>query len=92
MMSTTAKTHKRKRKMLSLEDKLKIIDRISKGERQVDLASEFGVGSSTVVDLKKNEGKIRVCCNCLSATTKERKIMRLADDEKLDESVYLWQY
>ena len=31
---------------------------MSKGERQVDLALEFGVGSSTVGDLKKNEAKI----------------------------------
>lgn len=26
----------------------------------------------------------------LSVSVKERKIMRLADDEKLDEAVYLW--
>ena len=34
---------KRKRKVLTLEDKLVILDRLSKRERQVDLALEFGL-------------------------------------------------
>ena len=97
-MSTTAPLTvkakpKRKRKVLSLEDKLLILDRMSKGERQVDLASEFGVGTSTVADLKKKEGRIRefvATMDSLSVSMKERKIMRLADDERLDEAVYLW--
>ena len=96
-MSTTAPVTvkakpKRKRKVLSLEDKLTILDRMSKGERQVNLASEFGVGTSTVADLKK-KGLIRefvATMDSLSVSVKERKIMRLADDEKLDEAVYLW--
>ena len=70
-----------------------ILDRLSKRERQVDLALEFGVGTSTVADIKKNEAKIRefvATMNSLSVSVKERKIMRLADDEKLDEAVYLW--
>ena len=96
-MSTTAPAKsqtkpKRKRKVLTLEDKLVILDRLSKRERQVDLALEFGVGTSTVADIKKNEAKIRefvATMDSLSMSVKERKIMRLADDEKLDEAVYL---
>ena len=54
---------------------------------------EFGVGSSTVADLKKNEGKIQefvATMDSLSVSTKEWKILRLVDDKKLDELVYLW--
>ena len=83
---------KRKQKVLSLEDELWIIDRISKQEHQVHLASEFWVGASTVADLKKNEGKIWDFVenmNSLSVSVKEWKIMGLADDKKLYEVVYL---
>ena len=72
-MSTTAPAKsqtkpKRKRKVLTLEDKLVILDRLSKRERQVDLALEFGVGTSTVADIKKNEANLliavmHVLCN-----------------------------
>ena len=53
LVTKTKTNPERKRKVLSLEDKLTILDHMSKGERQVDLALEFGVGLSTVADLEK---------------------------------------
>lgn len=84
---------KRKRVVLSLENKLRILDRLAKGEKAMKIASEFGMGNSTVTDLKKNESRIRSFVSLMESLlvcSKERKIMRLADDEKVDEAVYLW--
>ena len=46
---------KRKRVVLLLESKLDILDQLSK--KNLRLASEYGVGKSTVCDIKKNEEK-----------------------------------
>ena len=44
----TSMCRKRKRVVLSLENKLSILDRLAKGERPTKLASEFGIGNSTL--------------------------------------------
>ena len=75
--------------VLSLENKLSILDRLAKGEKATKVASEFGIGNSTVTDLKK-ELRIRSFVSSMESRSKERKIMRLAGDEKVDEAVYLW--
>ena len=48
-----------KRVVLSLENKLSILDRLAKGEKATKVAGEFGIGNSMVTDLKKNESRIR---------------------------------
>ena len=48
----------RKRVVLSLENKLSILDGIAKGEKATKVAGEFGIGNSMVTDLKKNESRI----------------------------------
>ena len=54
---------KRKRVVLSLEHKLSILNRLAKGKKGTKVASEFGIGNSTVTDLKK---KVCVCvCVCV---------------------------
>lgn len=45
---------KRKRVVLSLGDKVKILKRLKNGEAGTKLAVEFGVGKSTISDIKKN--------------------------------------
>jgi len=84
---------KRKRIVLSIEKKLEILDRLSKGETQVKLAQEYGIGKTTVFDLKQNENRIKMYASTmdsLSFCKKGRKIMRMAADDKLDEALYLW--
>ena len=44
-----------KRVVLSLENKLSILNRLVQGEKGTKVAREFGIGNSTVTDLKKNE-------------------------------------
>ena len=41
------------RVVLSLENKLSILDRLAKGEKATKVASEFDIGNSTVTDLKE---------------------------------------
>ena len=55
----TGSCRKRKRVVLSLENKLAILDRLEKGETKTKLAKEFSVANSTLTGLKKNESKIR---------------------------------
>ena len=55
MAASACKKHKR---VLSLENKLSMLDRLAKGEKATKVASEFGIGKSTVTDLKKNESRI----------------------------------
>ena len=90
---TNSRPVKRKRVVLSLETKLTILDRNSKGKSQVKLAREYGIGTSTVGDIIKNADKIKsfaLTIGTLSTNKKGRKVMRLAKDNQLDEAVFLW--
>ena len=51
---------KRTRVVLTLENKLAIVDRLKAGTTQKKLAEEYGIGRSTVGNLKKNEDRIRL--------------------------------
>ena len=83
---------KRKRKVLSLESKLGIVDSLSKGVSQANLAAQYGVGKSTISDIKKSEGKIRQYVAVLDnqGVSTSRKVMRLAKEDRLEEALYLW--
>ena len=92
-MATPIVNSKRKRVVLSLEKKLEVIEYLSKGFTQSEAARNFGVARSTVSDIKKSEEKLREFCTTmddLSMPTKSRKVMRQANDNALDEALYLW--
>lgn len=55
MAAASTTSRKRKRVVLSLENKICILDRLAEGERASKLATEFAIGNATVTDLKKNE-------------------------------------
>ena len=66
---------------------------MKKGESKSSLVSEYGIGKSTIGDFKKNEEKIRefvVTTESLDVSTKKHKVMTLADDDTLDQALYLW--
>ena len=46
---------KRKRIMLSIDDKKCIVSRLEKGEKAIILANEYGVGKATISDIKKSK-------------------------------------
>ena len=83
---------KRKRNALTLETKLSILDKLLEGASQSRLTSEYGVGKSTITDLKKNESKLHEFVSTAESqgVSSSRKIMRLAKDEKLEEALYIW--
>lgn len=83
---------KRKRVVLSLIDKLNIIDSLKQGEPSYKLADKYGVGRSTISDIKKNADTIlKYTCKLDSANgSKHRKMMKKAKNEVLDEVLYCW--
>ena len=78
--SSAGNSRKRKRVVLTSEQKLLILDRLKKGQSQENIASEFGVGRSTVGDIKKSEGKLRLFASSMEGmevSSKKTKVMRL---------------
>ena len=62
-------------------------------ETQGKVAIEYGVGRSTIGDIKKTQDKLKSFASTMenfAMSLKGRKVMRMADDEKLDEAVYLY--
>lgn len=49
---------KRRRTVLSIAEKADLIRRLHNGESQRQLALEYGIGTSTVSDVKKHEAEI----------------------------------
>ncbi|CAG0923593.1 unnamed protein product [Notodromas monacha] len=52
----------KKRKVFTLEDKKSIIERLQNGERQIDLASEFGIAKSTIGTMWQTRDKLLAAC------------------------------
>ena len=96
--SSSSSSGSRKRKCVvltcTLEQKLAILDASKRENCKKNLpASEYGAGRSTISDIKKSEEKLKSYASTmesLSISSKTRKVMHLADDENLDEAVYLW--
>lgn len=75
-----------KRKFLSLKGKLKAVEMKENGYSLARVAVK-----STVHDIVKQKDKLRIyVAERESEDASARKRMRLADDDDLDRSVYLW--
>lgn len=83
---------KRKRVVVSMEDKLNAIRRVEKGETLQKVADDYNVGRVTVGDWKKNKSEIEKWCSArvTGAALKERKTMRKCDYEKVSEALFIW--
>ena len=83
---------KRKRKVLSIDTKLAILESLSKGVSQAKLVEQYGVGKSTISDIKRSEQKVKEYASTLDSqgVSTSRKVMRLAKEDKLEEALYLW--
>lgn len=84
---------KRKSVFLSIADKLRVIERLEAGCSVRNAAEEFGLGLTTVKDLKKNKDKLRSFSRRFDAGSnaiKVRKTMRRLPSEAIDEAVYKW--
>lgn len=81
---------KRKRVVLSIEQKLEVIKRFERGESASKLSNEFNIGIQTVRDLKKQKSQLlSFAANYESRVTK-RKTMKSATLDDLDKSLFMW--
>ena len=67
----------RKQVVLSLENKLSILDRIAKGGKVTKVAGEFGIGNSMVTDLKKNESRIQLFASSMAGLSVCSKVLMM---------------
>ncbi|XP_023312436.1 jerky protein homolog-like [Anoplophora glabripennis] len=83
---------KRKHKTLNIEDKLQILEKLKKGESGAALAREFGVGKSTITDIKSKQDAILKYASQQDSNEgpKNRKRLKLANNMALEAALYLW--
>ena len=82
---------KRKRSILSIQDKQSILLRLEKGEKGTSLSSEYGVSKQQISVICKNKVKIMKFADSLEIDHElKRKSLKVAHDEQLDEALYAW--
>ena len=71
---------------------MKIVDMLDKSISYTVIAEKFGIGKSTVGDIKKNREKFLKFKSEMVAMgmKKKAKVMRLTYDKQLDQVVYIW--
>ena len=76
---------KRSHKTLTIEQKLELLDKIGKVSYTI-LCEEYGVGRSTITDLKKKEASLREYKRKLTDQGVKRpaKVMKQGKDEELE--------
>ena len=90
-MITCAAKPKRKRTILSIEDKVAIIKQLKSSSARV-IAERYEVAKSTILDITKNRDKI-LCFKqemCDMRMSRRAKVPKLGDDAQHDKGVYLW--
>ena len=82
---------KRKRSVLSIEDKQSIILRLEKGEKGTNLSAEYAVSKQQISDIRKNKEKImKFADNLETSEGLKRKSLKVAHDEQLDNALCAW--
>lgn len=85
-------SEKRKKVVVTMEEKLRAVNRLDSGESAKKIALELGVGKSTVGDWKKNRSEIeKWCANQVTGSgIKVRKTMQKGKHQQVEEALYLW--
>ncbi|XP_055931423.1 2-(3-amino-3-carboxypropyl)histidine synthase subunit 2-like [Argiope bruennichi] len=83
---------KRKRVVLSLKQKLEIVNRLDKGEKLTALAKEYNVGKSSVLDIKmRKDSLLKYVSSFANAENMNmRKTMKTSYNKELDQAVFEW--
>ena len=74
------------RKVISLETKIEILDRLRKGDRVVDIAESHSMNEATIRTIRTNENTIKKSAaagNTTSATSYTRKKSQLYSNSKI---------
>lgn len=84
---------KEKRKSLSIQQKIEILQKLDKGTKNHELCNEYGVSSSTISTILKNKLKIMYYYNEVEEShgdLKKKKIVSCPEFKLLDKIVYAW--
>lgn len=85
-----SQTQKRKHKTLTIKEKNEILDRLNRNESFSSLASEYGVGRSTIYDIKKNRENIQKFVSTTDCGPGKRQTLRKAENPEVEEALYMW--
>lgn len=90
-MASTVRVVKRAHKTLIIDQKLELLDQIGKKSYTV-LCEEYGIGRSTISDIKKMESSLQRYKRKMKDMGVKRpaKVMKLGKDEELETALYLW--
>lgn len=88
MASSLKKTHT----FLNVVTKLKILERLLKGKSGVSLAKIYGVGTSTISDIKTKRAQLEQFALKLNSEegTLKRKTARSTNNTALEDAMYMW--
>ena len=83
---------KRKHVTLPLSEKLKVLQRLDKGESLQKIAKELNVGVTTIKDWRKNRKDIESCTVTVEGekALKSRKTLKKPKLELLDNALWIW--
>jgi hypothetical protein len=83
---------KRKRTVLTVEQKIDICKRLKKGASITSVSKGLGVGKSTICDIRKSEDKLMEFVSKMEHTegSLKRRTVKKATDSSLDDALYLW--
>ena len=84
----------RKRKVLSIEQKLEICEMVKKGTSYDEIMKTYGIGKSTISDIKKEqefkEFVSKTAQLGIKNADKVTKVMQTGSNNELDQALYLW--
>ena len=91
-MAAAAKIKKRKRVVLPINDKLDILKLLDKSVSHTVICEKYGIGRTTVGDIKRNREKILAFKKGMldMGMTRKAKVMKLSDNIQLEKAVYIW--
>ena len=90
--SHSLKMATRKRRVITLDQKLKIIDDLRKGRSQQLVSDTYGVPKSTIDDIWKERDKVEnyVSTSDCPSVAKKKCIIRKAKFEELKKACFMW--
>lgn len=86
----SSQAQKRKHKTLTIKEKCDILDRLNSNESFSSLASEYGVGRSTIYDIKKNHEKVKQFVSTTDGGPGKRQTLKKAEHPEVEEALYMW--
>ncbi|KAG0427315.1 hypothetical protein HPB47_025620 [Ixodes persulcatus] len=79
---------KKKRKVLTLEEKANIIHAVASGRKKCDVAAEHGIPASTLSTILKAKDAIILATS--SGNASKKKHLKTTPPEKLEEALFMW--